>query len=290
MGVTNVDGAFSKFDGAFDFNEATKALDNVEFVISSKSIDTNNSKRDKHIRNADFFNVSKYPKISFNSTKTVYKNNKPVELIGSIKLLGVTKTISFNIDYKGSVQDPWDKTKVAQFFEATTVINRQDFGLSWNKELDKGGLLLGDEISIAITIEAFEDGVRPAFSRFYLPTNDIKKSVTNEIKADTKESNTTPTVTSEGSLSHSAPKVVSTPELPSGKDIALNIIFGFIAFVILIGGGIKLQITLTNFLEKKGLDPKWTFIIPNIIVMGLIMILATYLAPFMGYGPHPWGN
>lgn len=288
MEVTSVAGAFTKFDGAFDFDETSKKLDNIEFVISTNSIDTNNSKRDNHIKNKDFFNVSKYPKIEFKSNKTIYKNNSPVEIIGDLKLLAVTKPVKFKLKYKGSVKDPWDNDKVAQFFEAETTINRKDFGLTWNKDLDKGGVLLGDDVSIKITIEAFQEGVRPAFSRFYLPTKDIKKSVAEDIKSITGEE--VDNSSSSSKVGNTAPKVVSTPDLPSGKDMVLNIVFGFIAFVILIGGAIKLQIILTNFLEKKNFAPKWTFLIPNIIVMILIMYIATLLAPYMGYGPHPWGN
>ncbi len=288
MGVTNVSGAFTKFDGAFSFDESTKKLSEVEFIISTESVDTNNLKRDNHIKNKDFFNVSKYSKITFNSKETIYEEGLPVAIIGDLTLLETTKEVRFKLKYKGSVKDPWDDNKIAQFFEASTKINRKDFGLLWNKKLDKGGLLLGEEVSIDITIEAFEQGVRPAFSRFFLPTANIKKSVANEIKSnvttvDAQKKQSDP-------LSPKAPKVVSRPDLPSGKDIALNMVFGFLAFIILIGGGIKLQIILTKFFEKKGLDPKWTFILPNIIVMGLIMFIASYLAPFMGYGPHPWGN
>ncbi len=290
MGITDVSGAFTKFDGAFDFNEATKKLDNVEFVIETKSVDTNNTKRDAHIRKEDFFYTNKYPRIRFVSTNTVYKDYKPVKLIGNLELLDTKKEVTFDIKYKGSVQDPWDQNKIAQFFEASTVINRKDFGLSWNKKLDKGGLLLGESVKIDIIIEAFEQGVRPAFSRFYLPTKNIKKSVAKEITDKKKVVNESTPINETTAGNVVAPSVVSTPELPKVKDIVLNIVFGFIAFVILIGGGIKLQIVITKFLEKKNFDPKWTFLIPNIIVMILIMYIATLLAPYMGYGPHPWGN
>ncbi len=288
MEITTVTGAFTKFDGAFDFNEATKKLENIEFVISTRSIDTNNKKRDNHIKNKDFFNVNKYPKIEFKSTKTIYKNGSPIEVIGDLKLLDVTKTVKFNLKYKGSVKDPWDDNKTAQFFEADTTINRKDFGLSWNKTLDKGGVLLGDNVSIKIIIEAFQEGVRPAFSRFFLPTKDIKKSVIDEVKK--KNEKIEEEVEETTQITMTAPVVVSTPETPKIKDIVLNLSFGFVAFIILIGTGIKLQLVLTKYLEKKNLDPKWTFLIPNIVVMLLIMYFAIHLAPYMGYGPHPWGN
>lgn len=287
MGVSSVTGAFTKFDGGFEFSPETMKLEQVEFIINSKSVDTNNSKRDKHIRNKDFFNVNKYPQIKFKSKKTIYKQNSPIAIIGDLTFLGKTKDVKFDLEYKGSAIDPWDKSKVAQFFNAETKINRKEYGLNWNKTLDEGGLLLGEEVSIKIIIEAFKDGVRPAFSRFYLPTKEIKKSVQNEVKSQTSIEQTEENNTSTP-ISTKAPEVISTPELPSNKEMFLNMLFGFISFIVLIGGGIKLQLVLTKFLEKKGLDPKWTFIIPNIIVMILIMYFATLLAPFMGYGPHPW--
>lgn len=293
MELTHVDGAFTKFDGAFDFEESSKKLENIEFIISTKSIDTNNSKRDNHIKNKDFFNVAKYPQIKFKSTKTVYDSGRPVKLIGNLELMNVNKTVTFDIDYKGSAKDPWDDAKTTQFFEASTTINRKDYGLSWNKALDKGGFLLGDKVSINITIEAFEEGVRPAFSRFYLPTHNIKKAVATKVKNATTMSSPvddTAQDVEDLALSNIPPQVVDRPTLPSNKDMALNVVFGFLAFVLLIGGGIKLQITITKFLDKRNVDPRWTFLIPNIITMALIMYIATFLAPFMGYGPHPWGN
>ncbi|CBW26659.1 conserved hypothetical protein [Halobacteriovorax marinus SJ] len=286
MGLSKVDGAFTKFDGAFDFDHQSKKLENVEFHIQTKSIDTNNTKRDNHIKNQDFFYVNKYPKITFTSKKTEYTNGVPTKLIGEMQLLNTKKDVEFKVDYKGMTNDPWDKEKKTVFFLASTQINRKDFGLTWNKELDNGGLLLGEIVDIQVTIEAFEEGVRPAFSRFFLPTEDIKEEIENKLAKVTKESD----ASGDEYQAPAKKEVIDRPPLPSNLDMVLNILFGFVGFVVLIGGGIKLQIVLTNFLEKKNFSEKWTFLIPNIVVMLLIMYFATLLAPFMGYGPHPWGN
>ncbi|OUR95321.1 hypothetical protein A9Q84_15910 [Halobacteriovorax marinus] len=283
MGISEVEGSFNKFDGAFDFDQKTKKLNNVELVIQTKSIDTDNQKRDAHIRKKDFFHVKKFPQITFKSTKTYYKLSSPVKLEGLMTLLGVTKPVTFKITYQGMRNDPWDTSKKAIFFKASALVNRKDFGLTWNKSMDTGGFVLGDKVTLNLKVEAFKEGVRPAFSRFYLPTKIIKKSVKAQILSQPIVEVVAP------KKAVNVQKVVKQEEVENeAQSIFLNLVVGFVFFVLLIGTAIIIQIKLTKFLERKEFGYRATFIIPNLTVMIFIYIVAIQLAPYMGYGPHPW--
>lgn len=150
--VSKVKGRFDKFDGTFDFDEKSQKLDNVVVNIDTDSINTNEKDRDKDLRSPNFLEVNKFPKITFKSTKTNYKALKPTELEGNLTIHGVTKPVVLEVEYKGAVTDPWGNRRVA--FEAETKISRKDFGMTWNKALETGGVLVGDEVKISIDGEA----------------------------------------------------------------------------------------------------------------------------------------
>lgn len=141
----------SKVSGEFKAYDATLTLDGSSLVsaeakIKADSIDTGVADRDAHLRNADFLNVEKHPELTFKS-KAVRGNL----LIGDLTICGVTKPVELKYTVKGPIQDPWGKTKIG--FEATGQINRQDFGLTWSKALETGGLVVGDEVDLLIDIE-----------------------------------------------------------------------------------------------------------------------------------------
>jgi polyisoprenoid-binding protein YceI len=146
--ISTVTGRFNKFNGTFDFDEKTKKLKNVNVEIDVASIDTNEKDRDKHLRNEDFFDVKKFPKSTFKSTKVEYKKGKPFKVHGDLTIRGKKKPVVMDVDYKGSVQDAWGNQKVV--FSAEFKIDRKDFGIVWNKKLDKGGLAVGNEVRILI--------------------------------------------------------------------------------------------------------------------------------------------
>lgn len=150
--ISNVKGRFKKFSGTFDFDPAKNQLNNINVEIDTTSIDTNEPDRDKHLRSNDFFNVEKYPKMTFKSDKIEYSGDKPVKAIGTLKIRDKSKTVTLDLDYRGSIMDAWGNNKLA--FAATTKIDRKDFGMTWNKALDKGGVTVGDEVSISIEGEA----------------------------------------------------------------------------------------------------------------------------------------
>lgn len=150
--VSKVEGRFNKFEGTFSFDEKSQKLDKVNVIIKTDSIDTNQPDRDKHLRSADFFDVAKHPDITFKGTKTIYDGPKPEKIEGDLTIHGVTKKVTMEIDYKGAVTDHMGTRRIA--FECELEINRKDFGMTWNKSLDKGGVAVGDEVKIEILGEA----------------------------------------------------------------------------------------------------------------------------------------
>ncbi len=145
-----VPGRFDDFSGTIQFDAAKPANSSVEFAIKATSIDTANGDRDNHLRSADFFDVEKFPEITFKSTavKEVAKNR--YQVTGAFTLHGVTKTITLPVEYLGEAK-MGDNVKAG--FSAETVINRKDYGIVWNKTLDSGGTLLGEDVEISINLE-----------------------------------------------------------------------------------------------------------------------------------------
>jgi polyisoprenoid-binding protein YceI len=135
-----------------EVDRAKPESSSVEFTIQAKSIDTNEPKRDAHLRSADFFDVQNQPTISFKST-SVKANGKDSWLVsGNLTMHGVTKPVTLPVAFLGEGKDPWGNEKMG--FEVSLTLNRTDYGLNWNKALDTGGFLLGDEVKVEIAVEA----------------------------------------------------------------------------------------------------------------------------------------
>lgn len=150
--LSNVKGRFNKFEGSFEFDPEKQTLDKVTVSIDVASIDTNEKKRDDHLRDKDFFSAAAFPKITFVSEKVEYKNKKPSVVYGLLTIKDKSQKIKLDVDYKGSIVDPMGNKKVV--FVASTKINRKDFGMTWNKPMDKGGVVVGDEVQITIEGQA----------------------------------------------------------------------------------------------------------------------------------------
>ncbi len=285
MGVSEVDGSFLKYEGSFKYDEATKKLSDVDVKIDTSSIDTTNKKRDNHLVKSEFFDSSKFPFMLFRSDKAIYKEGLSTKLDGYLKIKDIQKLVTLSIDLKGIKTDPWDKNKKTLFLEATTEIDRTDFELLWNKKLDDGSTLLSSKVKILLKIEAFEEGVRPAFSRFYLPTKDIKQNK-GELLADIESQKIDKIVTPIDSKKRVTSNIVK--ETNSDKGMVYTLVFGFIIFVLLIIISIFIQLYLTKLLEKLGFSENLTFIIPSTLIIILLTITAHFVAPYMGYGTHPW--
>ena len=152
--VTKVRGKFADFVGTVVMDAAKPEASSVEFTIQATSIDTSVADRDKHLRSDDFFAVEKYPEITFKSTKIERAGDHAYQVTGDLTMRGVTKRITLPVTYLGEVKDPWGHVKAG--FETAITLNRKDFGINWNKALDQGGVLVGDEVEVSISIEALK--------------------------------------------------------------------------------------------------------------------------------------
>jgi polyisoprenoid-binding protein YceI len=149
---SHVNGSFNDFSGTIDYDPAAPETWKTEAVIQAASIDTNNEKRDTHLRTADFFDVEKYPTLTFKSTKVEKTGENTAKVEGLLSIHGVEKPVVLDAQIHGTGKDPWGNAKAG--FSATTKINRKDFGITWNQALETGGVLLGEEVEITLEIEA----------------------------------------------------------------------------------------------------------------------------------------
>lgn len=149
--ISTVEGRFKEFTGNIFFDPKNTSAKNfsVEVDIDVKSIDTENDKRDKHLRSADFFDVKKFPKLTFKSTSFRVKG-KVIKIDGELTIHGVKKSVTLTGKYLGSVS-AYDVQRVA--FKAETTINRKDFGLKWN-DIVEAGPAVGDDVTISLRVEA----------------------------------------------------------------------------------------------------------------------------------------
>ncbi|WP_244939912.1 YceI family protein [Leptospira adleri] len=153
MVIASVTGRFDKFEGTSKFDEKTGRLTDLVVKIKTDSINTNDEKRNGHLKSPDFFDAEKNPAITFaGSGSVVLRPGVPTKLSGTLTLRGISKQIGLTVTYKGSVKDPSGAIKYV--FEANTKINRKDFGIIWNKPLDNGGVLIGEDVKIQIAVEA----------------------------------------------------------------------------------------------------------------------------------------
>jgi polyisoprenoid-binding protein YceI len=150
--VSNVKGNFNKFSGAVTIDDADITKSKVDVTIDAASIDTANAKRDEHLRSPDFFDVAKYPTLKFVSTKVAKAGEGRLKVTGNLTIHGVTKEVVLDVEGPSpAVKDPWGNTKSGA--SATTKINRKDFGLTWNKALETGGMVVGEEVLITLEVE-----------------------------------------------------------------------------------------------------------------------------------------
>jgi polyisoprenoid-binding protein YceI len=151
MMITTVRGRFTDVKGTVvtEGNDSTKAQ--VEVIIDVNSIDTREPQRDAHLKSADFFDVEKFPYITFKSRRVTDVRGDEFKLVGDLTIHGVTREVVLEVTSEGQAKDPWGNERAG--YSATTRINRSDFGLTWNQALETGGLLVGDEIKITLDLE-----------------------------------------------------------------------------------------------------------------------------------------
>jgi polyisoprenoid-binding protein YceI len=157
---SKVQGDFTQFSGTVEYDPANPTASKVETKIVASSINTNNEHRDNDLKSENFFEVTKYPEISFTSTK-VEKVEKGLKVTGDLTMHGVTKPVVLDVEVLGTGPHPMIKGGQVAGFSAHTKVNRQDFGITWNKTLDSGGTLLGDDVDITLNIEAVNAPPKP---------------------------------------------------------------------------------------------------------------------------------
>ena len=149
--VTNVRGELGKVSGTINLDDKDVTKSTVEATIEVAAINTRDAKRDEHLRSPDFFDVAKFPTMTFKSTK-VEKAGAGLKVTGTLTMRGVSKEVVLSVEGPApAVKDPWGNTKSG--FTATTKLNRKDFGVQWNKSIDGGGVVVGDEVSVTIELE-----------------------------------------------------------------------------------------------------------------------------------------
>lgn len=149
--IAKVRGAFGEFAGSFTIDGSDLSASSAEVTIQAGSIDTKNPDRDAHLTSPDFLNADAFPTLTFVSTN-VQANGNDVVVTGDLTIHGVTRTVDVNYEFIGLSQDPWGNQRIG--FEGTAKISRKDFDLTWNTALETGGVLVGDDITLLLDVEA----------------------------------------------------------------------------------------------------------------------------------------
>jgi polyisoprenoid-binding protein YceI len=150
MVISKVRGNFDDFSVKVVEDEKDLTQSSIEVAIKANSISTRNDKRDNHLRSGDFFNVEKFPQITFKSKK-IKKEGDKYALVGDLTMHGVSKEVTIPFTITGKIIDRGGKTRMG--IEAFTILDRKDFGVNWNRALDKGGFVLGNQVTIEILLE-----------------------------------------------------------------------------------------------------------------------------------------
>lgn len=167
MMVSYVRGAFKNVHGTLEFDPDSPRLSSVQATIEATGIWTGEPQRDAHLRSPDFLDVESFPQITFKGDHVELSGNHDYVVTGELTIRGVTRSVSLTVSYLGQWQTPWWEEEGGEWvdkgprlragFVATTEINRHDFGVSWNNTMDRGGVVVGDAVSITIDVEAVRE-------------------------------------------------------------------------------------------------------------------------------------
>jgi polyisoprenoid-binding protein YceI len=149
--ITNVSGSINNFQGEVETEGDDFSTAKINLTADMASISTNNEQRDAHLRNSDFFEVEKYPELTFKSTRVEKKDSDEFTLYGELTIKGITKPVKLNVEYNGVAKDPWGGERAG--FVITGKINRSEWGINFNGVLETGGLMLGEEVKINSEIQ-----------------------------------------------------------------------------------------------------------------------------------------
>jgi polyisoprenoid-binding protein YceI len=157
--VSKVRGRFTRFNGAVNIDDADFTRATIEATIDASSIDTGTPQRDAHLRAPDFFDVEKYPELTFKSTRIEKVGDDRYRVVGQLTIRDATREVTLDVEYGGRGKDPWGNERIG--FLAKATLDRKDFGLGWNQVLEAGGFLVGDRIDVELELE----GVRTDAAR-----------------------------------------------------------------------------------------------------------------------------
>ena len=150
--ISTVKGRFDDFEGSIKLDDKKNTLLSIEGKAKAESINTNQEKRDKHLKSPDFFDAKKFPTLDFEATGIKLTKGKSSKVKATLSIHGVKKTVTVNLIFKGIVTDPWGAEKAV--VDAETTINRKDFGLNWNEALETGGVMVGEDVKIIVHAQA----------------------------------------------------------------------------------------------------------------------------------------
>ena len=149
--ISTVRGRFGAVSGTVTFPEGDYADAQADVTIDAASIDTREEKRDAHLRSADFFDVEKFPALTFKSRRVQAIKGDTFQLVGDLTIKDITREVVLDVEVEGFQKDPWGNEKAG--FSASTRVNRKDFGLTWNAALETGGVLVSDDIKISLDVQ-----------------------------------------------------------------------------------------------------------------------------------------
>ena len=154
FGFSNPTANLGLGDGTLVFDEKNPAKSSVEVTLPLANLDTHVSALDEHLKKPDFLDADKFSTVTFKSTKVIEKGEGKLQIVGDLTVRGVTKPVTLDASYEGSGKDPWGGERAG--FTATTTINRTDFGMTFNKALETGGLLVGEKVELQLEVEAIK--------------------------------------------------------------------------------------------------------------------------------------
>ena len=149
--ISEVEGSFKKFDGLMETSGEDFTGAKISFSADIASISTDNDQRDGHLKSDDFFNAEKFPKMTFRSNSFRKLKDNKYQLKGDLTIRDITKPVTFDVTYGGTMKDPWGNTHAG--FKATTTINRFDYNLKWNTLTEAGGAVVGKDVEIKVNVE-----------------------------------------------------------------------------------------------------------------------------------------
>ncbi|TAH00486.1 MAG: polyisoprenoid-binding protein [Sphingobacteriales bacterium] len=151
MMITNVNGQFTQFDGSLTADAADFSDAQINFEASVDSITTHNEQRDAHLKSADFFNAAEFPKLTFVSSSFKKNTDDTYKLSGLLTIRGISKPVVLDVEYGGTMTDPWGQVKAG--FEINGKISRKEFDLKWNTVTEAGGVVVGDEVKLHLGVQ-----------------------------------------------------------------------------------------------------------------------------------------